>query len=38
MKLVCWKCGKVWRGCGSPAVCPDCKEQSVAIARSNGGT
>lgn len=30
-QLVCIKCGKAWRACGSPAICPDCKAESAAI-------
>lgn len=31
-KLVCIKCGKDWRGSGSPAICPDCEQASCPIA------
>lgn len=31
-QLVCWKCQKPWpQGLGSPAICPACKKESVAI-------
>jgi len=30
-KLVCGKCGADWKGSGSPAVCPVCKQGSFAI-------
>ncbi len=30
-KLVCASCGKLWRGPGSPALCPDCHKASFSI-------
>jgi hypothetical protein len=30
-KLICIKCGVDWKGAGSPATCPECKESSAAI-------
>lgn len=31
-KLVCFKCKADWQSEGSPAICPDCGQDSVAIA------